>query len=305
MNVADRFAGNGGSQTNPLSKHFEDCVRCLLAVTERQDADNELHTASYEILNSLILNSANDSLDMIAALSNLTTQGLEQTIPMQQQVVSTEDNTLVEGKQVSLISVILTIIQCLGAHIKPQADRIMQVLLQILSIRNIKSSVSEVVFTTIGAVASVFEEGFGRYMEPLKPFVVNAFSNSNDPGICSITIGLISDADCALNEKVSPFWDNFLKVLLSVLHNSPKQLVSVILQTFGDIARAMSPTFNNYLTGVGRELQQITSTVTTLNLPFEKDGIHYPYSHGYFGCLGWYHSFVQRLFRYRSSSTLH
>ena len=35
MNVAERFAGDPGSQTNPLSKHFEDSVRSLLTVTER------------------------------------------------------------------------------------------------------------------------------------------------------------------------------------------------------------------------------------------------------------------------------
>ncbi|KAJ9492172.1 hypothetical protein ACN42_g1608 [Penicillium freii] len=35
MNVADRFAGDDGSQTNPLSKHFEDSVKSLLTVTER------------------------------------------------------------------------------------------------------------------------------------------------------------------------------------------------------------------------------------------------------------------------------
>lgn len=35
MNVADRFAGDPGASTNPLSKHFEDSVKSLLAVTER------------------------------------------------------------------------------------------------------------------------------------------------------------------------------------------------------------------------------------------------------------------------------
>lgn len=35
MNLADRFAGEGGAQTNPLSKHFEDSVKSLLVVTER------------------------------------------------------------------------------------------------------------------------------------------------------------------------------------------------------------------------------------------------------------------------------
>jgi importin subunit beta-1 len=35
MNVADRFAGDAGSQTNPLSKHFDESVKSLMQVTER------------------------------------------------------------------------------------------------------------------------------------------------------------------------------------------------------------------------------------------------------------------------------
>lgn len=35
MNVADRFAGDPGAQTNPLSRHFNDSLKSLLTVTER------------------------------------------------------------------------------------------------------------------------------------------------------------------------------------------------------------------------------------------------------------------------------
>lgn len=35
MNVADRFAGDIGAQTNPLSRHFQESVKSLLALTER------------------------------------------------------------------------------------------------------------------------------------------------------------------------------------------------------------------------------------------------------------------------------
>ena len=35
MNVADRFAGEPGAQTNALSRHFDDSLKSLLAVTER------------------------------------------------------------------------------------------------------------------------------------------------------------------------------------------------------------------------------------------------------------------------------
>lgn len=107
MNVADRFAGDVGAHTNPLSKHFQDSVKSLLTLTERQDADNQLRTAGYEVLNSFVTNAANDSLPLVATLSDVMIQRLEQTIPMQQQVVSVEDRITLEEMQTSLTSVLL------------------------------------------------------------------------------------------------------------------------------------------------------------------------------------------------------
>lgn len=289
MNVADRFAGDAGSQTNPLSKHFEDSVKSLLTVTERQDADNQLRTAGYEVLNSFVLNSANDSLPMVATLSDVIIQRLEQTIPMQQQVVSTEDRILLEEMQTSLISVVLVnspllipltkkkltnsflqaIVQRFEAEIKPQTDRIMSVLLQVLSTVGAKSSVPDVIFATVGAVASALEDEFVKYMEPFKPFLYNALSNQEEPALCAMAIGLVSDIARALNEKVQPYCDDFMNLLLGILRTSTNQLKPAILETFGDIAQAIGTNFSTYLAVVGGVLQQASSVTTSSDLPFD------------------------------------
>lgn len=52
-------------------------------------------------------NAANDSLPIIANLSDVILQRLEQTVPMQQQVVSVEDRITLEELQTSLTSVLL------------------------------------------------------------------------------------------------------------------------------------------------------------------------------------------------------
>ena len=157
MNVADRFAGEIGAQTNPLSRHFEESVKSLLTLTERQDADNQLRTAGYEVLNSFVTNAANDSLPMVATLSDVMLQRLEHTVPMQTQVVSVEDRITLEEMQTSLVSVVLAIVQRLETEIKPQADRIMHAMLQVLTTVPPKSSVPDVVFATIGAIAGALE----------------------------------------------------------------------------------------------------------------------------------------------------
>lgn len=73
----------------------------------RQDADSQLRTAGYEVLNSFVANAAIDSLGIVADLSNVILQRLASTINLQQQVVSVEDRIMLEEMQTGITSVIL------------------------------------------------------------------------------------------------------------------------------------------------------------------------------------------------------
>ncbi|OJJ34854.1 hypothetical protein ASPWEDRAFT_51106 [Aspergillus wentii DTO 134E9] len=269
MNVADRFAGDIGGQTNPLSKHFQDSVKSLLTLTERQDADNQLRTAGYEVLNSFVTNAANDSLPMVATLSDVMIQRLEQTIPMQQQVINVEDRITLEEMQTSITSVLLAIVQRLELDIKPQADRIMHVLLQVLSTVPPKSSVPDVVFATAGALAGALEDDFIKYMDSFTPFLYNALGNQEEPGLCAMAIGLVSDISRALNEKVQPYCDTFMNYLLNNLRSSTNQLKPAILETFGDIAQAIGTQFDTYLPVVAQVLQQASIVTASSDVTME------------------------------------
>jgi importin subunit beta-1 len=106
-------------------------------------------------------------------------------------------------------------------------------------------------------------------MESFKPFLFNALGNQEEPGLCSMAIGLVSDIARALNEKVQPYCDDFMNLLLSILRTSTNQLKPAILETFGDIAQAIGTAFNTYLTVVGQVLQQASSVTTSSDLPYE------------------------------------
>ncbi|KAL4799150.1 armadillo-type protein [Aspergillus venezuelensis] len=269
MNVADRFAGDIGGQTNPISKYFEESVKSLLTLTERQDADNQLRTAGYEVLNSFVTNAANDSLPIVANLSDVILQRLERTVDMQQQVVSVEDRITLEEMQTGITSVILAIVQRLETEIKPQADRIMHLLLRVLSTVPPKSSVPDVVFATVGAIAGALEEDFEKYMEPFAPFLNNALQNQEEPGLCAMAIGLVSDISRALNEKVLPFCDTFMNHLMTALSTATNQLKPAILETFGDIAQAIGENFHKYLTVVCQVLKQASLVTASSDVTIE------------------------------------
>lgn len=179
-------------------------------------------------------NAANDSLPMVADLSNVIIERLEQTIPMQQQVVSVEDRITLEEMQTSLTSVVLVsnfiptsyilrltkekaIVQRLEAEVKPQADRIMHVLIQVLNTVPAKSSVPDTVFATVGSLASALEEDFVKYMESFTPYLYNALGNQEEPSLCAMAIGLVSDITRSIGDKVQPFCDTFMNYLLNNL----------------------------------------------------------------------------------------
>ena len=63
--------------------------------------------AAYEVLNAFVTNAANDSLPIVAKLSEVVLERLEKTLPLQQQIVSVEDRITLEEIQTSLTSVLL------------------------------------------------------------------------------------------------------------------------------------------------------------------------------------------------------
>lgn len=216
MNLADRFAGEPGASSNDLSPHIQESITHLLQVTE-STGDSQLRTAAYEVLNAFVTNAANDSLQYVAQLSDVILGRLQQTLPMQQQVVSVEDKLQLEDIQTSLISVVIAIVQRLETEIRPQADKIMQLLLQILGTLGPNSAVPDTIFAAIGALANAIEEDFEKYMGPFSPYLYQALGNHEDPAICSMAIGLVSDISRALNEKVQPYCDQLMNLLLNNL----------------------------------------------------------------------------------------
>ncbi|KAI9732832.1 MAG: karyopherin beta [Cirrosporium novae-zelandiae] len=271
MNLSDRFAGEPNCETNDLSKHFQESVSHLLQATERPDADGQLRTAAYEVLNTFVQDSANESLPLVANLSDVILQRFEGTIPMQQQIVGVEDKMMLEEMQTSLASVLLAIINRLDAQIKPQADRIMQVLLQALQTVGAKSTVPDTVFAAIGALASAIEEDFLKYMDSFKPFLYNALANQEELGLCAMAIGIVSDIARSLQEKVSPFCDDFMNYLLNNLRSPAmsNQFKPAILQTFGDIAQAIGGHFESYLSVVAQVLHQAAGVTTDQDASYE------------------------------------
>jgi importin subunit beta-1 len=93
----------------------------------------------------------------------------------------------------------------------------MHVLLRILSSVGTKSSVPDTIFGTVGALSNALEEDFLKYMDSFVPFLYNALGNQEEPGLCSMAIGLVSDITRSLGEQAQPYCDSFMNYLLNNL----------------------------------------------------------------------------------------
>jgi importin subunit beta-1 len=271
MNLAERFAGDFGASSNAITPHFNNAVTSLLDVTARTDADTSVRTAAYEVLNVFVQNAASDSLQAVASLSDVIIKRLEETVPLQNQVVSVEDRITLEEMQNSLCTVLQAIISRLDKEIIPQGDRIMQILLQILNSVGGKSSVPDAVFATISALSTAMEEDFVKYMDAFAPFLYNALGNQEEPSLCSMAIGLVSDITRSLGERSQPYCDNFMNYLLNNLRSTAlaNQFKPAILHCFGDIAGAIGGHFETYLSVVAQVLEQATTVTASPEGPYE------------------------------------
>lgn len=93
----------------------------------------------------------------------------------------------------------------------------MRTLLQVLSTIGSKSSVPDTVFAAVGALASSIDESFLQYMEAFAPYLYNALGNQDEPSLCSMAVGLVSDITRAVGEDIQPFCDAFMNYLLNNL----------------------------------------------------------------------------------------
>ncbi|CRK48695.1 hypothetical protein BN1723_008142 [Verticillium longisporum] len=150
-------------------------------------------------------------------------------------------------------------------------DRIMGALLQILNSVGAKSSVPDSAFAAISALANAMEEDFNKYMEAFTPFLYNALANQEEPSLCSMAIGLVSDLTRSLGERSQPYCDNFMNHLLNNLKSTTlsNQFKPAILQCFGDIAGAIGGHFETYLAVIAQVLQQAATVNATADGPYE------------------------------------
>ncbi|XP_068668563.1 importin subunit beta-1-like isoform X1 [Aristolochia californica] len=270
--LAQGFEEGGATTSSILSPYLPDLISSLIATADRSTdgSDYRLRTSAYETLNEVV-RCANmfETSHIVAQLLPVIMGKLSQTLELP--IISSDDREKQGSLQASLCGVLQVIIQKLSAsdETKPiflqTADQMMVLFLQVFACRS--STVHEEAMLAIGALAYAIGPDFAKYMSEFYKYLEVGLQNSEEYQVCSISVGVVGDICRALDDKVLPFCDGIMTLLLKDLSNSVihRSVKPPIFSCFGDIGLAIGDQFEKYLPYVIPMLQGASQLCATLD----------------------------------------
>ncbi|KAG6857029.1 hypothetical protein H0H87_010702 [Tephrocybe sp. NHM501043] len=263
MNLADQLgiyyddeAEQQGS--GPLSPYYEGVVQALLRVTESASNEANFRTSAYEAITSYLSHATPDAIVVVQNTLLTVLDRMEQLLNMQSQILGIDDRNNWNELQSNFCSVVICVIRKLEKGIQPLSDRVMTLILQLIQAAGKTSSVLEDAFLVVGSLASALESNFAPYIQAFLPFLYPALKAHEDTQLCTVAVGIIGDISRALGEQSAPYAESFMTVLLENLQSDVlnRNVKISILSCFGDIALAIGPAFELFLTTTMGVLKQ-------------------------------------------------
>ena len=253
---------DGTPQTYCLSAYFDPIVQKLLETTDRPDAATaNLRSAAYEALMEMVKNSPKDCYITVQKTVMIIMERLQQVLQMESRIQSQSDRVQYNDLQSLLCATLQSVLRKVEpAHAPQISDTIMTALLQMFqsSVNNKTGGVQEDALMAVSTLVEVLGEGFAKYLEAFKPFLLIGLKNVAEYQVCHAAVGLVGDICRALNTGVGPHCDEIMTILLENLSNQDvhRWVKPQILGVFGDVALAIGMDFKKYLEVVLQTLMQ-------------------------------------------------
>merc|ERR1719336_3126764 len=249
-------------QTYCLSAFFNPIIEKLLWTTDREDASSSnLRAAAYEAVMEMMKNSPKDCYGTVKSTLLIILQRLQQVLQMEGQIQSQSDRVQFNDLQSLLCATLQSVLRKVTQEDAPQiSDSIMTALLQMFqsSAQSRSGGVQEDALMAVATLVEVLGDGFIKYMDAFKPYLLIGLRNTAEYQVCHAAVGLVGDICRAMGGRVAQWTDEVMEVLLANLgDNSVHRLVKPqILSVFGDMALATGPEFRKYLDHVLQTLMQ-------------------------------------------------
>jgi importin subunit beta-1 len=218
----------------PLSAAFGPMIQALLETSKRPDAsESNLRPSAYEAIATIIEHSAKDCLEAITQLLPVIMEELR--VSFEGSLGRNEQLEL----QGALCGILNNIILKLGLLVKPHADNVMMILLQLFGLK--AASVLEEAIMCVGALADGVEGEFLKYMDAFMPHLQTGLANWAETDVCRAAVGAVGDICRALEGNIANYCDIIVQKLLEALQapNLDRGVKPEILSVLGDIALAI------------------------------------------------------------------
>lgn len=256
--------GGEEEQTNDLSKYMDSVLLSLLKTVERNDVtEANLTVNAWEAISAFIAAAARDTYPTLESYVNEFLMRLDATL-------KAPHSTKLDEVQGLLCGALQSLTQKLGDRMRLHSNNMMQLLLTLFQNKinlqqqllqqgeTVNYSVQEEALLVVGALANALSFDFERYMQAFCPFLVTALRNQNEAAVCTIAVSVLGDLCNALGDRMAPYCDEIVTVLLQNLQSSAinREVKPNIIAAFGDIALAIGGEFEKYLQYVGLVLKQ-------------------------------------------------
>ncbi|XP_076905507.1 importin subunit beta-1-like [Bidens hawaiensis] len=259
-----------------LTPYLPNIIASLITTAERTDAnDTKLRSAAYETLNEVVrCSNLAESSQIITQLLPVIMTKLGQTIELQ--ILSSDDKEKQGDLQALLCGVMQVIIQKLGGNdetkpiILQAADQIMTIFLSVFACRS--STVHEEAMLAIGALAYAAGPEFEKYMSEFYKYLEKGLQNFEEYQVCSISVGVVGDICRALDDKILPYCDNIMTLLLKDLSSGDlhRSVKPPIFSCFGDVALAIGEHFEKYVAYAIPMMQGAAEVCTQIDITDEE-----------------------------------
>ncbi|CAL1698079.1 unnamed protein product [Somion occarium] len=261
QNLAEQLSYTEDNQPlapNPLSPYYDGVVQALLRTTETATGEGNYRTHAYESIGAYITNAPPDQIHVVQNTAVTILQRLEHMISVQNQIIGIDDRNEWNDLVTHFCAALINVIRKLSDGIQPLADRIMTLLLQLIQSAGKTSTIVEDAFLVVSAMINALEQNFSPYLNAFLPFLYTALRTHEEAELCNVAIGIIGDISRSLGEQSAQYSAGFMSVLFENLQSDilNRNVKISILSCFGDIALAIGPLFEPFLSTAMTVLRQ-------------------------------------------------
>jgi len=231
--------------TNALSPFLVELLTALLKTAGRNDVESDnLLPATFEAINSLVRTSGNDIEEVLS--SQLLPEMVKQVANLVQNIDTAGDIGVCRTGE--LIGTISQVVTKIGRCDDSMAQVLMEIYGNTLNSK-FSSTVHEEAMAAIGDIAFVIGSRFVQYLERAAQMVCVGLNEGHmHPKLCSSAVLVLDSIAQACKEKIQPFADTFIQLLLALLKNDELEfeLKPHVVVTIGTVAEALGIQFSKY-----------------------------------------------------------